>query len=154
MTVTKILATVSAGLLALALAQPAAAAPTVDDAKALVIKAAEVLKAEGLEKACPKFNDREGAFWKDGGELYVFVINFQGAWDCYPPKPAGVGTNLLDLKDVDGKELVKDMISIAKTAGEGWVEYQWKNPATNKIQPKATYVQRVGDVFVASGVYK
>lgn len=151
---TRILATVSAGLLAVVLAQPAAAAPTIDDAKALVVKAAAVLKADGLEKACPVFNDRSGDYWKENGELYVFVINFQGAWDCYPPKPAGVGTNLIDLKDVDGKELVKEMIDVARTKGEGWVEYQWKNPATNKIQPKATYVQRVGDGFVASGVYK
>lgn len=151
---TKILATLSAGLLAAMLSQPAVAAPTVDDAKALVVKAAALLKADGLEKACPVFNDRAGEYWQENGELYVFVINFQGAWDCYPPKPAGVGTNLIDLKDVDGKELVKEMIDVAKTKGEGWVEYHWKNPATNKIQPKATYLQRVGDGFVASGVYK
>lgn len=151
---TKILATVSTGLLAVMLSQPAAAAPTTDDARALVVKAAEVLKSDGLEKACPKFNDHAGDYWKDNGELYVFVINFKGAWECYPPKPAGVGTNLLDLKDVDGKEFVKEMVSVAQTKGEGWVEYQWKNPASNKIQPKATYLQRVGDMFIASGVYK
>lgn len=144
-------AAVAAALLAVV--QPAAAASP-DDAKAMVLQAAEVLQADGLEKACPKFNDQAGAFWKENGELYVFVINFQGAWDCYPPKPAGVGTNLLNLKDVDGKEFVKEMIDVAKSKGEGWVEYQWKNPATNKIQPKSTYLKRVGDVFVASGVYK
>lgn len=150
----KILTALFAAALALTVSLPAAAAPTAEQAKELVEKAAAVLQADGLAAACPKFNDQTGEFWKDNGELYVFVINFQGAWDCYPPKPAGVGTNLLTLKDMDGKEFVKEMIDVAKSKGEGWIEYQWKNPATNKIQPKTTYLKRVGDVFVASGVYK
>lgn len=151
---TRLLTALSTAALALTLSLPAGAAPTTDQAKALVEKAAAVMQTNGLAAACPKFNDRTGDFWQENGELYVFVINFQGAWDCYPPKPEGVGTNLLNLKDMDGKEFVREMIELAKSKGEGWIEYQWKNPATNKIQPKSTYLKRVGDAFVASGVYK
>lgn len=131
---------------------PRADAATPDEAKELVLKAAEALAKDGKDKAFASFQDKAGPYWK--GELYVFVINFDGVWEAYPPKPEAVGTSLLNLKDVDGKEFIKEMIEVAKTKGEGWVEYQWKNPQTNKIQPKASYIKRVGDVFVGGGVYK
>lgn len=138
-------------------AVPAAAASaaqthTPEEAQALVQKAAEALGQMGKEKAYAAFLDKTGPYWH--GDLYVFVVNFDGVWESYPPKPDAVGTKLLDVTDVDGRHFVRDMITVARDQGEGWVHYMWKNPATKKIQPKSTYVKRVGDILVASGVYR
>jgi len=133
---------------AMARSEPA----TPEDAKELVLKAADVLAKDGKDKAYRAYQDRSGPYWK--GDLYVFIINFDGVWEAYPPKPEAVGTPLLALKDIDGTPFVKAMIEVAQTKGEGWVDYKWKNPETNRIQPKTSYVKRVGDVLVGSGVYK
>jgi len=130
----------------------AAVAETPDDAKTLVLKAAEELAHVGKAKAYAEFQEKGGAYWQ--GDLYVFVFNMEGIWEAYPPKPEAVGVSFLGIRDVDGKEFVKDMIEVAKTSGEGWVDYKWKNPITKKIQPKTSYIKRVGDVFLGVGVYK
>ena len=123
-----------------------------EDARTLVLKAADALAQEGKQKAYADFDDRQGPFWN--GNLYVFVLNLQGVWESYPPKPDAVGISPLSLRDVDGKPFMRDMIEVAQIQGEGWVDYKWKNPVTNKLQPKTVYVKRVGDVIVAAGVYK
>ncbi len=48
------------------------------------------------------------------------------------------------------------MIEIAKTKGSGWLEYNWVNPVTKKIQPKKAWIARVEgeDYFVNCGAYK
>ncbi|HYE00761.1 MAG TPA: cache domain-containing protein [Alphaproteobacteria bacterium] len=134
-------------------AQAQTAKPTVDDAKRITLQATDLIQAKGLEGAAPSFNaDGEYKF----GEIYVNVIDFEGKWLVYPPRPAGVGQSVLNVKDADGKFLVQEIIKVAKDQGEGWVEYRWMNPAVNKIQPKVTYVKRVPgkDLIAYVGIYK
>lgn len=69
-------------------------------------------------------------------------------------RPALIGKNLLDLKDQDGKYLIREMIHIASGPGSGWVSYKWPNPINNKIEDKASYVEKMGDYFVGVGVYQ
>lgn len=144
-----------AGLLAAGLAAPALAQgkPTMEDAKALTLKAADLVAAKGLDEAAKAFN-AEGEF--KHGEIYVNVIDLDGVWKVYPPRPAGVGQSVLNVKDADGRFLVQDIIATAKGAGEGWVEYRWLNPASSKIEPKVTYVKRVPgqDLIAYVGIYK
>lgn len=146
----KLLAAVGA-VISLLGAFPAASA-TPDEVRALVLKAADAVAHEGKQQAFTEFQDRNGPFWL--GDIYVFVIDFQGAWEAYPPKPEVVGTPLLSLKDVDGKPFIQEMIAVAQNKGEGWVDYKWKNPVTNKIQPKSSFVKRVDDVVIAAGIYR
>jgi len=148
----RMMVVVVATLLAVSALWHQATAATPEEAKDLVIRAADELKKVGKAKAYTEFSDTSGPFRH--GDLYVFVFNFNGVWEAYPPKPDAVGISLLDIKDVDGKEFVKEMISVAKTSGEGWVDYKWKNPETKKIQPKTSYIKTVDDVFVGAGVYK
>lgn len=124
-----------------------------DDAKALTLKAAELIATKGLDDAAKTFNS-EGEF--KHGELYVNVIDFTGVWKVYPPRPAGVGQSVINVKDPDGRFIVQDVLAVAKDKGEGWVEYRWLNPATNKIEPKVSYVKRVPgqDLVAYVGVYK
>ncbi len=130
---------------------------TPDDAKNLTEKAVALIEEMGLEKAREILHDKNGEYVQGAkGELYVFVVAWNGEWLAYPPKPSGVGKNVLNLKDLDGKYLVKDMISIAKEKGEGWSEYRWINPETGKHQRKISYIKRImgKEMFAAAGIYK
>lgn len=146
-----------AGLLAFGLMTGAAVAqtakPSMDDAKAITLKAAALIADKGLEEAAKVFNV-EGEF--KFGEIYVNVIDLTGTWKVYPPRPAGVGQSVINVKDPDGKMIVQEVIKVGTGAGEGWVEYRWLNPASNKIEPKVTYVKRVAgqDLIAYVGIYK
>lgn len=130
---------------------------TKEDAKELTLKAAKLIEDVGIDAARPKLQDIGGEYCKgEKGELYVSVINWDGVWLAYPPRPAGVGKSVLNVKDPDGKYLVKEMIDVAKNKGEGWVEYRWLNPKTNKIQHKIAFVKRVKgqDMYASAGIYQ
>lgn len=151
------LASLAAGLMLVAgvlmtNAQAQTAKPTQDDAKALTLKAAEIVKAKGIDEAAKLFN-QEGEF--KYGEIYVTVIDIKGNWVVYPPKPAAVGNSILGFVDPDGKKIGEDIVA-AGMKGEGWVEYRWKNPVSNKIEPKVTFVKKIEgtDYLTYVGIYK
>jgi cytochrome c len=127
--------------------------PTESDAQQVALKAAALIQNEGIDAA-------RNAFYAEGefkyGEIYVNVITEQGIRLVYPPKPAAIDLDVLDAQDIDGKYLIKDIIQIAKTKGEGWTQYRWTNPTTKQIAAKVTYVKVVPErgVIVYVGVYK
>ncbi len=84
---------------------------------ALVKKAAEVLKQEGPQ-AFSKFRQKNSEWFH--GDSYVFVHDLKGESLCHPFKPAMAGTNIIDLKDVDGKRptaMIIDTVSGQRAAG-------------------------------------
>jgi len=127
--------------------------PTPEDAKVLAIKAADLIATKGLDAAAAEFN-REGEF--KHGQVYVNVVDLAGIWKVYPPRPAGVGQNVLNVRDPDGKAIVQEIIALAQKEGEGWIDYRWINPETKKIEPKTSYLKRVPgqDLIAYVGVYK
>lgn len=64
-----------------------------------------------------------------------------------------IGKTIVDIKDPDGNYPIRMMIEIAKGPGSGWVNYKWLNPRTARVQPKTTYIERMGDYFAGSGIY-
>ena len=141
-------------LLAFGATVAAAGEFTEADAKKLAIEGVALIEKVGLEKAHGIFHDPDGGFRK--GELYVFVLDMQGTWLVYPPRPKGEGNTIANVKDADGKYVVMEMIKVAMEKGEGWVNYRWMHPQTNKVTPKVSYVKRVGDteMFAGVGIYK
>ena len=134
------------------IAYAAAAGGTADEAKALVDKAVAMIQESGQEKAFAAFNDTAGDFvMKD---LYIFVVDMNGTILAHGAKASLIGKNLMGLKDTDGKFIIKDMIEMAKTQSEGWVDYKWENPMTKSIGNKSTYFRKVGDILVCCGVYR
>ena len=129
-------------------------ASTLEEAKAFAEKAAAYMKANGKDKAVAEFNNPKGQFFK--GDLYVFAQDFNGVMLANGGNPKLVGQNHLELKDPNGKLFVKEMVEIAKTKGGGWASYSWTNPATKKVQPKKTWVQRVEgmDLYVGCGIFQ
>ncbi|MDR3517994.1 MAG: cache domain-containing protein [Azospirillaceae bacterium] len=144
---------VMAGLALVPLAGRAEAAASRDEVKALTLKAAEIVATRSLDEARRIFHN-DTAFKHD--EIYVNVIDLNGVWLVYPPRPAAEGQSVINVKDADGKALVQEIIRIAREQGEGWVEYRWFNPVSNRIEQKITFVERVAhkDMITYIGIYK
>src|SRR5260370_8809619 len=94
---------------------------------------------------------QDGAF--HGRDLYPFIYTLDGVCVAHGANAALVGKNLIDLKDQDGKFLIRELAETAKNSGHGWVDYKWPNPITKMIDPKSSYVERLGDYFVRFGVH-
>jgi cytochrome c len=126
---------------------------TKDEAKAMVEAANEHVKKVGPEQAFKDFTTDKAAWSKK--DLYVFAYNMKGDCVANGGNDAVVGKNLIDLKDPNGKPLVKELIAKAST-GQGWVEYEWAHPQTKKVEPKSSYVQKLGnyDGLVGVGAYR
>lgn len=112
--------------------------------KMFVEKGAEATFAAVSDPATPEFHDRD---------LYVFVHDLDGLNVAHGARPALIGKNLNSLKDQDGKYLIREMITVARGPGSGWVDYKWPHPTTDRIEDKSSYIERMGDYFVGVGVY-
>ncbi len=125
---------------------------TADDAKAMLDRAVALAQAEGAAKAAVAFNDRRGSFVKD--DLYVFMINIDnGRFEAMGMNPGLSDTDALGLRDAAGHALVAEMIDKVKSAEEATVEYVWRNPVTNAVEKKRSYVRRVGASMIGVGHY-
>ncbi|GEJ57149.1 cache domain-containing protein [Anaeromyxobacter diazotrophicus] len=147
----KLLAALGAAFL---LAAPAFAdeRATPADAEALVKNAVAYLKRHGREKAFKEFQKLNGPFvYKD---LYVFVNSIEGKTLVHPTDPERIGMDVSKAKDPNGKLYVQERLEIAKTKGSGWQEYGYRNPATNKVETKVSYIERVDDLVIVAGAYK
>ena len=107
------------------------------------------------EKAFTLFHDPSGPFIAK--DAYIFVVDMNGVELVNPAFPNLEGSKVLDLKDTEGKYLVRDMFKVVETKGEGWVNYMWPKPGESVSTQKSTYVRKamMGDewVLVACGVY-
>ncbi len=131
---------------------PAQEVATTKDAEMMVHQAVGFLKKEGRAKAFEEFNNPKGRFtYRD---LYITVYDMNGKCLAHGQKKERIGKDLINDKDPDGKEFVKERIKIAKAAGKGWQEYKFMNPATQKVEQKVAYFERVEDVIVLCGAYK
>jgi len=122
------------------------------EAEALVKRAIAYVKANGKEKAFAEFSDPKGKFVE--GDLYIFVYDMTGKCLAHGGNARMVGKDLIDLKDADGKPFVKERVDLASSAGKGWQNYKWNNPAVNKIENKTAYIEKTGDIIVGAGAYK
>jgi len=125
---------------------------TKDEAVAMVKKAIGVLKANGADKAYAEISNPKGQFVDR--DLYVVVYDMNGKCLAHGANAKMIGRDLLDNKDVDGKEFVKERVAMMKTQASGWQDYKFRNPTTNQIEPKSMYIERVNDVIVGCGIYK
>jgi cytochrome c len=123
-----------------------------DDAKTMLARAAELTRAEGPAKAAVAFNDRRGAFVKD--DLYVFMVDLDsGRFEAMGMNPALSDTDARGLVDAQGHAIVADMIGRLESADEATVDYVWRNPVTNRVEKKRSYVRREGRSLIGVGHY-
>ena len=149
----KLLATATALCLALASTCALANEPTEKDAIAMAERGAALMKAKGKAKMMKKINAKDPEFVQ--GELYVDLRDIKtGIVLAHPYNPSIVGKDLTDVPDANGKKYRREIIELAAAKGKGWVDYQYKNPTSGKIEPKTTYILRVDDVVLEAGIYK
>jgi cytochrome c len=126
-----------------------------DEAVAMVRKAGEFLKKHGKEKAFAEFNNPKGQFIHKDLYIFTFLANGDGIEQANGANIKLVGKNVLEMKDADGKFLIKDILALGMgKEGKGWVDYKWPNPSTGSLDSKRTYVERVEDVVIGCGIYK
>jgi cytochrome c len=121
------------------------------EAETLVKKAISHIREVGKEKAFADFGNPKGKFIDR--DLYIFVYDMNGRVLAHGQNPKMVGKDLIEVKDPDGKQYVKERIEIIKAKGKGWQDYKFSNPTTKKIEPKQAYIERFEDVIVGSGAY-
>jgi len=123
-----------------------------EEAKAMVEEAVAFLNAQGKEKALAEISNPKGKFAR--GEMYVFAYDLNATVIAHPVNPKLIGNNLIDVPDANGKFFRKDVVELAKTKGVGWVDYKYRNPVSNKVENKTTYLRKAGDVIICCGTYK
>jgi cytochrome c len=143
----------AAAFMTFALSASASEYGTKDEAVAMVKRVQDMFGKDGPDATFKAVSDKSVAEFHDR-DLYPFIYDMSGVCLAHGARPALIGKNLLDLKDQDGKYLIREMVDIANGTGKGWVNYKWPNPLNNKIEDKASYVEKMGDYFVGVGVYR
>ncbi|MDE3149027.1 MAG: cache domain-containing protein, partial [Acidobacteriota bacterium] len=120
-----------------------------------VVNRASAIVADEGEGGFVKLRDKTGHFvFMD---TYVFVLTPEGVEVVNPGQPSLEGKNIIDLKDVNGKEVIRECLGQAMKNGGGWVDYHWYRPGDNTPTRKLTYVRKVqsgpNTYIVGSGLY-
>lgn len=140
------------GLISLSTFAGAAERATKEEAVAMVKKAVAYYKANGREKSLIAFSDQQGQF-KDR-ELFLIVLDQKGTAVAHTALKKMIGANVMELKDMNGVMIIKGFFKAAEKTGSGWTdEYIFINPATQQMEPKKTYVEKVDDLLIACGYH-
>lgn len=122
------------------------------EAEAMVNKGVAFIKANGKDKGYAEISNKQGQF--EDRDLYLVVYGLDGKVWAHGANAKMVGRNLIDLKDVDGKEFVKERVELGKAKPSFWQDYKFTNPVTRKIGAKSMFCERLDDTVVCGGVYK
>ncbi|HNR07331.1 MAG TPA: cache domain-containing protein [Saprospiraceae bacterium] len=120
----------------------------------VVDRAAKLIAKQG-KQAFPQLRDKTGPFvFMD---TYVFVHDLQGTELVNAAQPSLEGRNLLDLKDLSGKEVMKEQLEAVRNAESAWLDCYWFKPGDNLPALKKTYLRKVRfgpeTYVVGSGLY-
>ena len=136
-----------------------------DECVALCKDAAKFINEKGLDAGMAEIGNKAGKFVTKN--TYVFLMDLDGNRLAHPfPGPtAPQFMKIFDYKDTNGKLFVQEYIQVAKTKGEGWVEYMYPTPEElkkptpmkeKKSSKKISFVYRVPgkDLMVIAGFFE
>ncbi len=122
-----------------------------------VKQAAEQVAKHG-KLAFLDFN-KQGSKWYKG-QKYIFVYDLNGFCVFHPIEKDFIGKNMLYLRDMNNKPIIKHIVDIASISenAEGWVHYLWANMGEFFPEWKNAFVMRVRgpdgkDYAIGSGTY-
>ena len=132
---------------------------TQEDIQAFVQCAYEFVQEVGFEEARRAFNEDER--WKNG-PTYLFVAEVapldQARLFVFPPDPSRERSTLGVRIDVFGNNFREERNRIVTYFGEGWNYYAFRNPATGREEPKASYVKGIdwegNPAAIGAGIYR
>jgi cytochrome c len=125
---------------------------TAKEAEAMVKKGVAYIKAAPRNQAMVDITDKQGKFVDR--ELYLTVYKLDGTALAHGANEKFVGKNMIDLRDADGKEHIRERMELAKTRPSFWHDFKFVNPVTKKIEPKSMYCERADELVVCGGIYK
>jgi signal transduction histidine kinase len=132
-----------------AFAQARATAP---EAEAMVRKAVDFYRNNGKDKAFAEFTAPSKSFVDR--DLYIVAYSMEGVPLAHGQNAKQVGKNLMELKDPDGKQFVKERVDLAATKGKFWQDYKFTDPLTKQVLPKRMYCEKADEVVICGGIYK
>ena len=126
---------------------------TPKEAEAMVKKGVTYIKATPRDKAMADITNPKGAFVDR--ELYLTVYQMDGTALAHGANAKFVGKNMLELRDGNGKEHIRERMELAKTKTAFWQDFTFINPVNKKMEPKQMYCERTEDkLVVCGGIYK
>lgn len=125
---------------------------TAKEAEAMVKKGVAYIKANGNDKGYAGISTKGGQF--SDRDLYLVVYGLDGKVLAHGANQKMVGKDLIGLKDVDGKEFVRERVEMAKAKNTFWQDYKFTNPESKKVEPKSMYCERLDVTVVCGGIYK
>jgi signal transduction histidine kinase len=126
---------------------------TAKEAEAMVKKGVAFIKANGKDKGYAEITNRDNKEFHDR-DLYLAVHRIDGTCVAHGTNEKMVGKQFIDIKDIDGKEYIRERVEFAKTKASFWTDYKFVNPVSKKIEPKTAYCERLDDTVVCGGIYK
>lgn len=120
-------------------------------AQAMVAKGVAAIQADGWKALVEMTAPRKTYVDRD---LYLAVYDMNGKCQAHGQNSKQVAKNLIAVKDPDGKEYVRERVTLAQTQSSFWQEYKFTNPVTKAIQSKLAYCERSNDLIVCGGIYK
>jgi signal transduction histidine kinase len=128
-------------------------AASAKEAEAMVKKGVAFIKANGKDKGFTEITNRSSKEFHDR-DLYLAVHKLDGTCVAHGTNEKMVGKNFIEMKDIDGKEYIKERVDFGKAKASFWTDYKFVNPVSKKIEPKTAYCERVDDYVVCGGIYK
>lgn len=125
---------------------------TAKEAEAMVKKGVAYIKANGNDKGYAEISTKGGQF--SDRDLYLVVYGLDGKVLAHGANQKMVGKDLIGLKDVDGKEFVRERVEMGKAKNTFWQDYKFTNPESKKVEPKSMYCERLDVTVVCGGIYK
>jgi len=110
---------------------------------ALVEDAAALIERKG-EEAFKDFVQKDSRWLND--DYYIFVYALDGTCLFHPITPELVGQNVMDLKDMNGKPIIRLITDVGRKPekdASGWVFYLWENQTQITPNWKSAYIRKV-----------
>ncbi len=91
---------------------------------------------------------------KYGDNDYFYIMDTQGNVLAHLNQET-VGTNFMDIKDSSGRFVFREIIAMAKSDGQGLINYTWPKIGSEKAEPKIGYFRyfKPWNWIVVTGVY-
>jgi polar amino acid transport system substrate-binding protein len=106
----------------------------------------------GKEQALTEFaNPNEEMFNSKNRYIAAYDLNGTNLAHSYDPKEPGESLPLTS--NINEIQPVEKMVQIANIRGSGFVGYFQEEPESGIIRPKLSYVNRIDDWFITSGIY-
>jgi hypothetical protein len=125
-----------------------------DDAVYMVKRGVEFVRTHGKVRGMEEISNPRGLFVDR--DLYLGMCDSSAKIIANGGNARVIGVDGTQVKDVDGKYFVNEIMNVAKTSGNGWVDYKWVHPITKETMTKTAYVEAVGleGLVISCGFYK